>query len=218
VILLGAQPFAPAFAGLFANGATIDPNYRDGLAGYAAWRSSSLGLPQRYAALAFACRVLLAVCREAATLARLSTLARATWEAGQRAVCVAALRTFAERVARGDMALTEPFWPASARFDEIAPGAKRAEWLLVSAFEQFERAATYSSQFGAPAFDLDWLCAQPFAPAEMDRRRILRRVRAGERMEVPARLCVPAEDHLNADIWRAGLVPGTVVRKAADAG
>jgi hypothetical protein len=33
-------------------------------------------------------------------------------------------------------------------------------------------------------------------------------------VEVPARLCVAADDHLNADVWRAGLVPNTFVRDA----
>jgi len=216
--LLGAQPFASAFAPMFAGSAQIDGAYRDALAGYAVWRSPEVPPAERCAALTFACRTALELCRSAPTLARLSTLARATWESGHRSVCVAALRSFAELVARGDMALDEPFWPASARFDDLAPGPKRAEWLLVSAFEQLERAATYSSLFGAAEFDLDWLCAQPFVSAEMERRRILRRVRAGERVEIPARLCVAADDHLNADVWSAGLVPGTTVRKSADAG
>jgi FkbM family methyltransferase len=215
--LFGAQPFASAFIPLFAGG-QIDADCCDALAGFAAWRSPEAPPAERCAALEFTCRTLFGLCRSAPTLARLSSLARATWEAGYRSACVAALHSFAQLVGRGEMALGEPFWPASARFDDLAPGAKRAEWVLVAAFEQLERAATYSSQFGAAAFDLDWLCAQPFVSAEMERRRILRRIRAGERVEIPSRLCVAAGDHLNADIWSAGLVPGTSVRKAADAG
>jgi hypothetical protein len=49
----------------------------------------------------------------------------------------------------------------------------------------------------------------------MERRRILQRARGGERVEVPERLCIAADDHLNADIWRAGLVPNTFVRDAS---
>jgi FkbM family methyltransferase len=215
VDLLNAQAYAPAFAGMSAGDTGLDATYRDGLAGYAAWRSLQRPLAERCAALNFACRALFAVCQSAPTLARLSTLARASWEAGQRGLCTVALRSFAEMVAHGDMDVSEPFWPASARFDEIAPGEMRAEWLLVSAFEQFERVPRFSSQFGQAEFDLDWLCSQPFVAAEMERRRVLRRVRAGERMEIPARLCVAADDHINADIWRAGLVPGTSVRQSA---
>lgn len=215
--LFATQPFASAFIPLFAGG-QIDADYCDALAGFAAWRSPEAPPTERCAALEFACRTLFGLCRAAPTLVRLSSLARATWEAGYRSACVAALRTFAQLVERGEMALGEPFWPACPRFDDLAPGPARAEWLLVSAFEQLERAATYSSQFGAPEFDLDWLCSQPFVSAEMERRRVLRPARAGERMEIPPRLCVPADDHLNAEVWRAGLVAGTFVRKTADAG
>jgi FkbM family methyltransferase len=216
--LMIAQPYAPAFARIFAHSAEMDSDYRDALAGYAAWRSGDLPMAERCAALKFACSTLFAVCQNAPTLARLSTMARATWDAGQRLVCTIVLKSFAELFAGGAMDLSEPFWPASARFDAIKPDDNAASWLLVSAFEQFERASRFSSQFGAPVFDLDWLCRQPFVAAEMERRRVLLRVRAGERVEVPARLCVAADDHLNADVWRAGLVPGTFVGQAAQTG
>jgi FkbM family methyltransferase len=216
--MLIGQPYAPAFARVFAHSAEMDSDYRDALAGYAAWRSPDLPMAERCGALNFACGTLFAVCRNAPTLARLSSLARASWDAGQRLVCTIALKSFAELFAAGEMNLSEPFWPACARMDGLFPGEKSAQWLLVSAFEQFERASRYSSQFGAPVFDLDWLCTQPFVAAEMERRRILMRVQAGERAEVPARLCVAADDHLNADVWRAGLVPGTFVRQAAQTG
>jgi hypothetical protein len=39
----------------------------------------------------------------------------------------------------------------------------------------------------------------------------LQRLRSGQKIEVPPRLLVPAPDHLNADIWRGGLVPNTIV-------
>jgi len=116
------------------------------------------------------------------------------------------------------MNVSEPFWPASARFDGIDPGAQRGQWLLASAFEQFEQTAAFSSIFAPAEFDLEWLCAQPFVATEMERRRVLRRLAAGERVEVPARLRIPAEDHLNAEIWRAGLVPGTSIGEAAKVG
>jgi FkbM family methyltransferase len=216
--LLRAQEFAPAFGSVFAASGEMDAAYRDGLAGYAVWRSPERPAAERCAALEFACRTLLELCQRVPTLSRLSTLARASWEAGQRDICATALKSFGQLVAHGQMNVGEPFWPASPRFDGIPPGDKRAEWLLVSAFEQFERASAHSSLFKGPIVDLDWLCAQPFVSAEMERRRVLRRAVDGERMEVPARLCVPADDHLNADLWRAGLVPNTWVRDAVRAG
>lgn len=216
--LVGRQAFAPAFAAVFASNVAPNADYRDGLGAYAVWRSPQRPLAERCAALEFACHKLFVLCQSEPTLARLSMLARVAWEAGQRGLSYLALKSFAELVALGQMNVGEPFWPACARFDAIDPGPKRAEWLLVSAFEQFERAAAYSSIFAAPQFDLDWLCAQPFVAAEMERRRVLRRLRAGEQVEVPARLCIAADDHLNADVWRAGLVPGTRVGMAAKAG
>jgi FkbM family methyltransferase len=216
--MLRAQAFASAFPPVLASNAELDPDYRDGLAGYATWRSPEVPLAERYAALEFACGTLLGACEKAPTIARFSTLARAAWEAGQRTLCTAALRGFSESVMRGHMDVSEPFWPACARFDNIAPGAARAQWLLVSAFEQLERTAGFSSLFKDSEIDLDWLCAQPFVATEMERRRVLQRVRAGERLEVPARLCVAADDHINADVWRGGFVPGTWVRGAAEAG
>jgi FkbM family methyltransferase len=214
--LLKAQAFAPAFSMMFAG--EPDANYRDAIAAYAMWRSPQRSLAQRIGALDFACRTLFDLCRSEPTIGRLSTLARATWEAGQRGICLIALKSFAEMVARGAMNVSEPFWPASARFDGIDPGAQRAPWLLASAFEHLERVNGYSSIFVPPEFDLDWLCAQPFVASEMERRRVLRRLAAGEQVEVPARLCVPADDHLNAEVWRAGLVPGTRVGEAAKVG
>ena len=210
--VLRAQPFAADFGPIFADGITLDPLYRDGLAGYATWRSPEVPLPERCAALDFAFRTLVAVCNAAPSLARLSSAARAAADAGQRMVSLGAVLAFGKRVVRGGMDLTEPFWPATARFDRISPGAKRAEWLLVSAFEQVERASAYSSWYVKSNLDLDWLCAQPFVSAEMERRRVLARARANERVEVPVRLCAAAEDHLNADVWAAGLVPNTFIR------
>jgi hypothetical protein len=51
----------------------------------------------------------------------------------------------------------------------------------------------------------------------MERRRVLQHAKAGERVEVPVRLCVAADDHVNADVWRAGLVPNTWVRDTDEA-
>jgi hypothetical protein len=45
----------------------------------------------------------------------------------------------------------------------------------------------------------------------MERRRVLVAARAGQRPAVPGRLCQVKPDHLNADLWRAGKVPGTIV-------
>jgi FkbM family methyltransferase len=208
-----AQPFAPIFTQLPAGAVVAEPAYRDALTGYAMWRSTDLPLPERYAALRFACDTLAALCEKAASLSRLSTLARITSEIGRRTVSVNALRIMADILKRGSGRITEPFWPANPRFDTIVPGANVVEWFIVAALEQFEQTAFYSSRFGNSGVDIDWLSRQPHISAEIERRRILQRAGAGQKMEVSPRLLMPAPDHLNADIWRKGMVPNTFVRR-----
>jgi FkbM family methyltransferase len=198
-----AQPFAADFASLFAPSVRVDSHYLDALATYAAWRSPLRPLAERCGALQFALRLLKGVCARGPSTPRLSSLARIAWEAGARIVCVDALRRFLDIAGRGDDRINEPFWPAAPRFDAIPPRAKPTEWLAVSAIEQLERTAAHSSYFGdAASLNLDWLRRQPFAATEIERRHALRRARAGEH----------APDHINADVWRAGLVPNTFVR------
>jgi FkbM family methyltransferase len=209
--LFRAQPFAPIFTQLPGGAVAAEPAYRDALAGYAMWRSADLPLPERCAALRFACDTLTALCDKEASLARLSTLARMTWEIGRRTISVQALKILADVLKRGTGRVVEPFWPASPRFDTIPPGANIVEWFVVAALEQFEQIATHSSMFGSSGVDLDWLCRQPLVSAEIERRLVLQRLRSGQKIEVPPRLLVPAPDHLNADIWRGGRVPNTIV-------
>jgi FkbM family methyltransferase len=208
-----ARPFAPIFAQLPGGAVAAEPVYRDALAGYAMWRATDLSLPQRYAALRFACDTLITLCEKEASLPRLSTLARIAWESGRRTVSVHALRILTDALKRGTGRILEPFWPASARFDQIVPGPNVVEWFVVAALEQFEQTAHYSSRFGSSGVDLDWLSRQPLVSTEIDRRRILQRMLTGQKMEVPPRLLAPAPDHLNADSWRGGLVPNTIVRR-----
>ncbi len=208
-----AQTFAPAFAQLLDDSTTIDPAYRDALAAYAAWRSADRPLPERVAALRFACDTLAALCQKEPSLARLSTLARIAWEFGRRALAVNALGMLAQILRLGTGRMVEPFWPAHPRFDAITPGAHVMEWFVVASLEQFELNAAFSSLYGTSGVDLDWLSRQPFVSAEIERRRILLRARNGQQMDVPPRLMTAAPDNLNASSWRGGLVPNTVARR-----
>jgi FkbM family methyltransferase len=207
-----AQPFAPIFAQLPGGAAATEPAYRDALAGYAMWRSADLSLPERYAALGFACDTLTTLCEKQASLSRLSTLARLTWEMGQRAISVGALKMVADVLKRGTGRIVEPFWPANPRFDRIVPGPNVVEWFVVAALEQLEQTAFHSSMFGSSGVDLDWLSRQPLVCAEIERRRILQRARTGQKTQGPPRLLAPAPDHLNADSWRGGPLPNTILR------
>lgn len=208
-----AQAFGPAFASLLDDSSAILPAYRDALAAYAAWRSPARPLPERVAALRFASDAMVALCQKEASLARLSTLARAAWEFGNRAVAVNALRHAAQILRLGTGRMVEPFWPAQPRFDTIAPGAHAMEWFVVAVLEQFEFNATFSSLYGTTGIDLDWLCGQPFVSTEIERRRTLLRARSGQRVNAPPRLLVAAPDHLNASSWRGGLVPNVQARR-----
>lgn len=204
---LKAQPFAPIFTALPDGGEVKDPTYRDAMAAYAIWRGSDTPLPLRLAALTFACDALIALCQNQASLSRLATLARVSWEIGRRATAVTALRLIADILQRGNGQILEPFWPANPRFDSVSPGAKVVEWFIISALEQLELIGSFSSRFGSSGVDLGWLAKQPNASIEIERRWFLHHARAGQAVEVPSRLRTPRPDHLNAEIWRRGLRP-----------
>jgi FkbM family methyltransferase len=209
--LFQAQPFAAVFAALPGGAVAAEPAFRDALAGYAIWRSQDVALPERCAALQFACDTLTMLCEKEASLPRLSSLARIACENGRRTISVRVLQIMADMLKSGKGRIMEPFWPANPRFDDVPPGANVVQWFVVAALEQFERTAFFSSVFGNSGVDLDWLGKQPLVSAEIERRRILQRLRKGEKMAVPPQLLVPAPDHLNADVWRQGLVPNTIV-------
>ncbi|MBN8982264.1 MAG: FkbM family methyltransferase [Rhizobiales bacterium] len=209
--LIKTQAFAPTFAQLI--GAPLDETYREALAGYAVWRGAEGSLSERVGALRFACDKLQALCDTLPSLARLSTLARVSSDFGCRSVSANALQSLTGMLKDGTGRMEEAFWPASARFDKIAPGAHVMEWFVVSALEQFERTAFFSSTFGNSGVDLDWLVRQPFVSAEMERRRILKYAQAGRTMDVPKRLMTSGPDHINSDKWRAGQVPNTVAKR-----
>jgi FkbM family methyltransferase len=207
ISLLKTQAFAPAFRA----DVPLDPDYARALAAYAVWRAGDLPAVTRSVALGFSYRALTALCQRAPTNARLATCARIAWEMGSRQGCLAALQALSENLKRVPFQPSEPFWPPCARYDTIAPGADVERWFIGALTEQFERARAHSTLFEKNLSLINWLCSQPSVPTEIERRRILIAAQAGEQPAIPARLCQPAPDHLNAEIWRAGKVPGTVV-------
>jgi hypothetical protein len=159
-------------------------------------------------------RSLREVCARTPTVEHLSTFARVASEWGARGESVAALQQLFKILQNSPLQIREPFWPAGARFDAIAPGEPLDDWFVGSAAEQFERTSNFSpvSSSSGPSPLITWLCSLPFPRTEMERRRILIAARAGQRPRVPARLCTAASDHQNAEVWRTGQVPGTIVR------
>ena len=206
-----AQTFAPVFAPKLRDLATLDPDYRDALGAYAFWRMIENPRPERCAALFYAFRSLRALCQRAANIYRLSTCARIAWEAGERAVCAWALEAVIGNLRPEPIENCEPFWPACPRFDTIPANGRTTAWFVTSIIEQYERIRSLSSFFGGASATFEWLCQQPLASIEMQRRRLLLAACNGRHVEVPPQLCTPSPDHLNAEIWRTGQVPGTSV-------
>jgi len=208
-----SQPFAPVLAPLCGDLAALDPDYLDALGAYAFWRTIENPLPERCAALFYAFRSLHALCRRAANFPRLSTLARVAWEAGERSTCAWALEAVINNLKSDSGAITgcEPFWPACPRFDTVPANGRAMVWFLTSVIEHYERIRSLSSFFGGATSNLEWLCQQPLASIEMQRRHVLLAACNGRHVVVPPRLCTAAPDHLNAEVWRTGQVPGTSI-------
>ena len=203
------QAFAEFLKRCGCSSSPADPQYQDALVAYAAWRSPDRPAAMRCGALFHALESIRAVCKRGLTAERASTWARIASEWGARVESVAALRQLLHILDNARVQLKEPFWPAASRFDNIDPDDQPAEWIAAAAAEQHERTAGFSSFFTGPSPLLSRLCSQKFAGAEMERRRILTAAKSGQRPRVPERLRTPAPDHLNADLWRSGAVPGT---------
>ena len=206
-----SQQFAPLVDMSGGKSVSPDSDYRNSLAAYATWRAADQPVAIRCAALAFALRGLRSACMRTPTAGRLSTLARVAWEWGARGESAIVLQHLLGMLQSGQIQFGEPFWPASMRFESIALGNQPGDWFAGATAEQFERSFSFSTICTGPTPFLDWLCSQPFVSVEMERRRVLLGARAGLRPAVPARLRVPAPDHLNASVWRAGQVPGTMI-------
>lgn len=159
--------------------------YADALGLFAAAHDPAAGAATRCAALAGAHARLTAARAHAATSARLSTAARVAWELGRRADCIAALAPLVAALERGEAPdLSEPFVPASARFDALEPAALDP-WFLAAALEQFERVRGFSSFYtGDSALAMiDRIEALGYGSAEMRTRRAVVAARAAARAE-----------------------------------
>lgn len=189
----------------------IEPDYAKSLAAFATWRNADLPARTRCAALFYAYRTLAALCNRAPTTARFSSFARLAWEGGWRGGATVALGQMAAHIRHTPFAPNEPCWPANPRFDDIAAGSNAALWFATSVTEQLERAHSFSTCFSGLSPGLAWLCEQPLASKEMHRRKILLAARGGTNPSVPSGLRNGSPNHLNAELWRAGLVPGTRV-------
>ena len=203
------------FGQLLENANQIDSDYAKALAAVAVWRTNVLPARTRCGALFFAHQTLAALCNRAPTTARYSTFARLAWEGGWRGECVTTLKQMAAYIQRIPFQPIEPCWPANPRFDDIAVGSNPATWFATGVVEQLERAYSYSTRFSGLSPWLPSLCEQTTTSHEMHRRKTLVAARGGINPIVPSCLQQEAPDHLNADIWRSGMVPGTRVTRSS---
>jgi FkbM family methyltransferase len=209
ISFLRQQAFAPIFGHLLDDAKYIDSDYAKALAAFAVWRTNDLPAHIRCAALFFAYSTLEALCNRAPSTARYSTFARLAWEGGWRGQSVAALQQIAGDIQRVPFQPTEPCWPANPRFDDIKAVSNPSLWFATAAMEQLERSRSFSTCFSGMSPWLAWLCDQPAASHEMHRRKTLLAARRGINPVVPSCLRKEAPGHLNADLWRSGMVPGT---------
>ena len=207
--VLQKQAFAPMFGHLLDNAKYIDCDYAKALAAFAVWRANDLPARMRCAALFFAYQTLATLCNRAPTTARYSTFARVAWEGGWRGESVMALRQVAAYIQRIPFQPTEPCWPVNPRFDDLNVASNPVLWFATAVAEQLERSQSYSTYFSGMSPWLAWLCDRPAASHEMHRRKTLLAAREGITPTVPSCLRKEAPDHLNAHLWRSGMVAGT---------
>ena len=139
-----------------------------------------LGSPVRFRSLQICYESLSSLCERAPTPLRLSSLARAAGELGERVVAMRTLEQIIDQLAqRPHLDLTEPFLVSNERFDSVDPQGNFSQWLLAGTLEQLERRGSLSSFFtdiGALA-RLEKIAALGYGSPEMARRLQLVRMK-----------------------------------------
>ncbi len=140
--------------------------------------------------------------------ARLSSLARIAWALGRRAQALDALGEL--KNLGGDLAdaFERPFLPASPHFDNIEAGDRRAAWCEACVLDQFECLRTFSSYFleNENADALDRLKQSGFQRTEMERRRLLVRLRHGlPLVDASPEILLKSPSNRNPEFWRSRL-------------
>lgn len=193
----------PAKAG-FLSGADARA-YLEGLAAYVHSQEQGFGPAQQLAGLAHAYRCTAEALDAHETLSRRISYARLAWELGWRAEAVGALRRATETLAgEGQHALEEPFLAPSPRSERLDSRANPGDWLKCAVIEQYERLDSYSSYSHTTTLaTIEPILDLPYRSAEMERRRQLVRMRAGEQ-RAPERaplLCKRSDENLNPEFW-----------------
>ena len=154
-----------------------------GLSLYASSRDSGMSLSDRVLALEASYRVLKSVCEREPTRLRLSSLARAAHDYGERAASVGALLQLLSYIRHAGVDTSEPFLPPLERFDAISVGEDSVCWLVAAVLEQLERRERFSSFYTGPSARerLEDIHALGHGSPEMERRLDLVRQRFDNR-------------------------------------
>jgi FkbM family methyltransferase len=201
--LYDRQIYAAAFGTLVLS----DPTYRRALNAYAVWRDKTGAPTLRWAALSAALTAAQEAAQETPSVARLSTLARFAFEAGQRQLAIDTLWRAIMLFERGTKPPEEPFFPPARRYEAIDPENFAQDWFVAANIEAWEEWRSFSGCFIPVQMHrldmLNWLQSTRFASAPMERRRQLQRWRAGLQSGLQAApiLARVAPDNLNPALW-----------------
>jgi FkbM family methyltransferase len=134
---------------------------------------------ERYTALVLAGRVMAALCEsQKVEFVRLATLARISFELGNRAAGLSALtKLMMEYYKKMRFDLSEPFLSPCSRYDFLAPRDAIGSWLVASSTEAFEFSRLLSSFYGDENTieKLESLCDLGYANDAITRRITLKK-------------------------------------------
>ncbi|MGO9933552.1 MAG: FkbM family methyltransferase [Steroidobacteraceae bacterium] len=117
---------------------------------YARSRDPRISRVNRLRALEAGFLTLKDLCARDPTRLRLSSLARAAHDFGERGSAVNALKLLLSHIHQSGVDPGEPFLAPLERFDSIAPEASAAHWLVAAVLEQLEHRERFSSFYAGP--------------------------------------------------------------------
>lgn len=162
------QPFAMELGFGEEDFADTTSPYLRALLAYAAYLYLDWAAQRRHAALVFAYNTLHALPSDRLGMAGLATLARVAESLHYRAEAVGVLDRL-RNPANEPEALSEPFFPASRRFEQLPVADEH--WFGASVIDAWVRLGSYSTMFvGQGAEILEWLATSAYADAEVRRR------------------------------------------------
>lgn len=179
--------------------------YLEALLAYAAYLYLDWPVERKDAALRFAYTELLALSVGCTSLARISTLVRVAGSCLHRGAAQAGLAWLREQDEAEDYAeLNEPFFPPSARFDQLPMGEQMRAWFSSATFDGLLHFTQYSGYF-VGSLDLkaiSCLVESGYANAETERRLYLRQLEEQGCLGLP--VIETRQASINSAYWTNG--------------